>query len=163
VRLVRWPVAPRAALQFLTSHLRGNSGFRGDSGQPQLPGCSTKAGYSAIIFGWWKKRRRSVDEWQPDGVPGGGAIADAGWRRHVTGPTESDAALGRCQLGQGAWGQTPPGSCTVRAACRGPSRVPGTVKPPSRYDYDTNQTYQYQDSAYFGVFDGSQASSAVAC
>ena len=46
------------------------------------------------------------------------------------------------------------------AACRGPSRVPGTFKPPSRYDYCTNQTYLYQDSAYFAAFDGKQAPSA---
>jgi hypothetical protein len=61
----------------------------------------------------------------------------------------------------GALGQTPPGLGTVRAAAwRGPSRVPGTVKPPSRYDYYTNQTYLYQDSAYFAAFIGKQAPSA---
>jgi hypothetical protein len=41
-----------------------------------------------------------------------------------------------------------------------PKPVPGTVKPPSRYDYYTNQTYLYQDSAYFAAFIGKQAPSA---
>src|SRR5579872_3653323 len=30
---------------------------------------------------------------QPGGVPGRGGMADAGWRRHLTGQTSSDAAL----------------------------------------------------------------------
>ena len=54
---------------------------------------------------------------QPGGVPGRGGIAEAGWRRHVTGQTSSDAALGlsaRRHLSTSGWPQKPPRDLTIR-------------------------------------------------
>ena len=61
---------PHVARQSRWSHLRGRSGLRGELWQPGLPGCSMKAGCSAVISGW--------RNWRPSAVPAGRPAVPAG-------------------------------------------------------------------------------------
>jgi hypothetical protein len=76
-RVPRGRIRPHAAHQSRCSHLRGTSGFRGNFGQPQLPGSTTEAGSSAVISGSRNRQAiRRPGRWPmgPAGRPGHAAL-----------------------------------------------------------------------------------------
>jgi hypothetical protein len=73
-------------------HLRGTSGFRGNFGQPQLPGCSATAGSSAVNSG--SRKRRAIC--RPGRAAGGasGAPGTGAQPRHPAGHSPAWCAPG---------------------------------------------------------------------